>query len=182
MPRSKDVFSRMENGHFDAVRDLDAKCNDTQFPARMLRAAIKGDPSRAFVLTDSGRLLGFIVITIKASSSILVIERIAGDMAASNGRAYDTLLSGVYYITQGMFGEADCESIIVQVPAGNLSLRGKLIQHGFAVGSTRGSGEKKRITFHKLMVESTWHEGTHYPMGDMVIQEVLNGDCRVLSS
>ena len=174
--KSNSGFSKMNNSHFGAAQELDSRCNESVFPAKNIRSAIRDSRDRAYVVVDSGKVRGFVVFSTKKNPSTLHIERIAADSSA----IYDTLIHGVYYITLGAFGDRDCESINIACPWGNLTLRGKLIEHGFSVGPVRGDGRNKRLLFSKLMIESTWDEGTHYPFGSVVLEEILGGESRVL--
>lgn len=176
MASKDDGFTRMESSHFDAVKSLDSRCNEGVFPAKGIRSAIRDSANRAFVNLSGGKVNGFVVFSIKRNPGILHIERFAADSV----RSYDTIFDALFYICDGIFDHQECECINIAVPFNNLTLRGKLIEKGFSVGQTKGSGDNRKIYFSKIMIESTWSEGTHYPLGTMVIEEIMGGSCRVL--
>lgn len=176
MPSKDNGFSAMTALHLSDVEQLDAACNGGEFPAKRVRAAVRDSHDRAYVILEEGVVKAFAVFTQRRSPGIMHVERIA----AVSKRHYQMILDGLYYLSEGLFGENDCESIYVSVPWENLSLRAKLIENGFSVGKCRGSGKHRKLSFSKIMLESTWHEGSHYPAGNAVLHEIMDGDCRAL--
>lgn len=177
MASKDDGFVRMETPHISAAESLDERCNAGPFPAKKIRSAIRDNHDRAFVVLEGGVVKAFAVFTQRRNPGIMHIER----MAADSDRHYQAILDGLFYISDGLFGGDECEAICATVPWSNFLLRGKLVRNGFFVGKCRGSGENKKLSLHKLMLETTWHEGTHFPGGQEVLREILEGDGRVQS-
>jgi hypothetical protein len=176
MPSKDNGFSVMTTVHLGDVEQLDCACNGGDFPAKRLRAAIRDSHNRAYVIVEEGDVKAFAVFTQRRNPPLMHIER----MGAVSKRHYQMMLDGLYYLSDGLFGHDDCESIYITVPWDNLTLRTVLYENGFSVGKCRGVGKNRKISFSKIMVESTWHEGTYYPRGNDVIHEIMSGDCRSL--
>lgn len=171
-----DGFSPMESHHVAEAQRLDRRCNETEYAAKHFRAAARDRTGRAFVLLSNGRLEGFVLLSTRSNPSSIFIDRIAANSAV----IYDRLLTGVFFYSEEMFGKEPCEVIHASASVGNMILRGRLMANGFVVGAIRGSGDARRILFSKLMIESTWAEGSHYPFGTVVLEEIVGGECRVL--
>lgn len=174
--KSRDGFTGMKNSHFDEVQNMDIRVNGGDYPAKSLRAAIRDDEQRAFVLINEGKVAGFVVISVKKNPTIIYIERIGANDASS----YNRLLTGVFFLSEEMFN--DCESIHAFAMSTNMLLRGCLVEHGFYAYKSRGKDSMKRLLFCKIMRESTWADGDHYGFGALVIDEILNGESRVLGA
>lgn len=176
--KRSDGFSPMESHHVAAVQELDRRCNETEYSAKNFRSAVRDRAGKAFVLVIDGKVGGFVLLSTRSNPSAIFIDRIA----ANSAELYDRLLYGIFFYSEEMFDEEPCELIHASAGISNMILRGRLIANGFVVGPMRGHGELRRILFTKLMVESTWYEGTHYPFGTVVLEEIVGGDCRVLGT
>lgn len=174
--KSRDGFTGMLNNHFDEVQSMDIRCNGGDYPAKSLRAAIRDEEQRAFVLITEGKVAGFVVISVKKNPTTIYIERIGANDQASYGR----LLTGIFFLSEELF--KDCEAIHAYAMSSNMILRGCLVEHGFYAYKSRGKDSAKRLLFCKIMRESTWAEGDHYGLGALVIDEILNGESRVLGA
>lgn len=114
--------------------------------------------SLAYCVKDGGMLVGFVLCRNNGR------EFIVDAMAAKNREVCDFLMKGIFYSC------GEVESILVTRDANP----GKLDRYGFF--------ETKDGTAFKIMRESTWQEGTFYPHGGLVIEELLYGDSRVLGA
>lgn len=176
--KSGDGFSPMESHHIEAAQEIDRRCNEAEYAAKNFRAAVRDRSGKAFVLVIGGKVGGFVLLSTRSNPSSVFIDRIA----ANTAEFYDRLLTGVFFYSEEMFPGDPCELIHASAAISNMILRARLIANGFVVGPVRGHGDLRRILFTKLMVESTWCEGTHYPFGTVVLEEIVGGECRVLGT
>jgi len=188
----------MAPGHIDVVQAIDSCCNESHYPVKNFRAAMREKPSRAFVFCDQQEgsncpeVLGYVVLAFRSGSSTIHIERIGA--RSDSDWVYDRLLANVYFLADqyskeksGSYsteGEEVAHRAVERITAiarvGDLNLRAKLSQNGFYVTKQSTDGMVKTMALAKVMIESTWAERTHYPFGADIIHEILHGDGAVL--
>lgn len=112
----------------------------------------------AYCVVEDGMVLGFVLC--RMDRRTLVVD--AMSFVSQGVCAF--LLKGLYYCSEGV------DSIVVAREANP----GSLACHGFF--------ECSDGTACKIMHESTWMEGTFYPHGGLVIEELLHGESRALGA
>lgn len=125
--------------------------------------------SGAYVLLGEDGVVGYVLF--RRDKNGIAVDRIG----ASEPWQYAKLLSGVLYFAEGSRG---CEFVRVCFQTRNLILRHELKLSGFFFVAD----EDGVSVFAKNMRESTWREGCFYPFGELVIEEILFGEGKVLGA
>ncbi len=185
-------ITAMAPSHIDAIQAIDGCCNESHYPLKNFRAAMREKPTRAFVFCDDGEVLGYVVLAFRSGSSSIHIERIGA--RSDSEWVYDRLLANTFFLADQYSQEKSghystdgeevphktVERVTAIVRVGDLGLRAKLSQHGFYIAKQGVDGMVKTMVLAKLMIESTWAERSHYPFGADVINEIMHGEGAVL--
>ena len=124
----------------------------------------------AHCLRDEGEIVG--IVCIRKRGRVVAIERIH----AASPEMYRVLLMSVLYLV-----ENSSDEITAVYPARDVEIEKSLYSLGFfANKDTTNLGKLGVCSMFKIMRESTWREGTHYPSGELVIDEVFSGESRVM--
>jgi hypothetical protein len=111
----------------------------------------------AFCVRGNGGIESFLLARHVGGS--IIIDAIA----AKERKCLACLMRGLFY---------QCGDSVEAIIASREANMKPLIAHGFY--------EQKDGSMIKIMHESTWKDGTYYPMGELVIEEILYGDGSVL--
>ena len=137
MPSKDNGFSAMTALHLSDVEQLDAACNGGEFPAKRVRAAVRDSHDRAYVILEEGVVKAFAVFTQRRCPGIMHVERIA----AVSKQHYQMILDGLYYLSEGLFGEnMDDPGMDSGLLSDVLNIMGEYVAFGCSV-LFRSSGE-----------------------------------------
>lgn len=122
----------------------------------------------AYVLCEGSGVVGYLFFRVEGKS--IAVDRIG----ASEPSQYAQLLIAMFYLSEEVAKGVD--TLAIRFQTRNAMLRNELRMCGFFLVKDDGSIS----VYAKNMAESTWREGSFYAQGGMVIEEILNGECKVL--
>lgn len=169
---------KMDRCHLDDVAAIDSQCYTNSLSKSVFRKAVRESACSCWVIESSGLVIGFMV-AVEADGD-MTIDRI-GFRRSGAANVVRALMSWACFCCE----EKGIERVRLYASEDQLVLRSIMNGLGFYAfrlsTAPRGESSKQKSVLVKQMRESTWLEKTHYPEGDRVIEEILNGEGRVLT-